>query len=282
MIERATKTEITLDVASDRVIASMPIPPGGAFMGFKARIHGIAAAHQLVLSANMLALKGVIVNLSGQMDQGVSLDTIFDQFVPKDVVLDQTATNDDIDWDDGTISAPFADPGLPNWSEMVQLGDRPHVITDQRKMNSFASPGAKFPHVDTTDEYYPTFTWNAASTQRVRVKGPSYFLLAIGNPAAANVDTSPPTTIANGQWSMLTYPDIAFDIMLPGLLGITETGAAAETNTAARDIADFVEPVIHEQDSAAYINVAYRVFCDYKVRIAAPGRPQNPTLKGNG
>ena len=281
MIERNSSTMIALGAGTDRVIASMPIPPGGVFMGYRAEVHVIGQARQDVLIGNKIAFKAVIVNLSGAMDTVASVDTIFDQMVPKDIILDIDAGDDDIDWDDGTIGQPFAEPGEPNWNELTQLGETPFGLTDIRRTITYASGGAKHQIFDVTNFYIPTLVVKVGSKRQVKVRGASYFLLAAGTPVMDAVTTSVPNTIVDDRWSLLTYPDVAFDMMLPDLLGLSEAGAESPYADVAGVIADIVEPTLHEQTTGSWASAAYTIFADWKCRIATPGRPQMRTLKGN-
>lgn len=278
-IIRNTYTARRISPGADQVIASMPIPPGGVFRGFRAEIHGIGSAHTAITDFYAAHIRGVIVSLgSSMMDVGLSVDTVFDQMVPKDVDLNVAATEDDIDWDDGAIATPFEEPGHINWNDMMELGVRPAPIVNRAYFGSFAEAGGKFPHVDTTDEYYPTFRMNIGSNKKVRVREASYFLLAVGSPTWDEVTTSVPTLLADGHWSLLTYPDVMFDMMLPDILGLSETGATQPFATAAAVAVDLVEPTIHEADDGDFKTVLWHVGTKYEVRVLTPGRPQMKAL----
>lgn len=266
----------------DAIIASMPIPPGGVFAGFRAEIHGIAATHTLVTDFVAANIRGYIVGTGGtMMDASLSLDTLFDQMVPKDIDLSVVAGEDEIDWDDGAIGTPFEEPGHINWNDMVELGVRPEVVVNHEHMGSFAGGGGKFPHVDTSDEYYPTFRVNIGSNRNIRVKQASYFLLAVASPSWDEVTTTVPSTIAEFQYSLLTYPDVMFDMMLPDILGMSEAGAESPFSAAAAAAVDFVEPVVFESDDGDFATVTWHVGTKYKVRILTPGRPQMKSLDGS-
>lgn len=280
VIDRKSFTARNVAIGSDQVIAHMPIPPGGVFLGFRADIHAIAAVHQVVLAASSVNVKGVIVSMGGNMmDTGISVDTLFDQMVPKDADLSVVAGEDDIDWDDGAIATPFEEPGQVNWSDMVELGDRPTKVFETDRLVSLAS-GGRMPHVDTTDEYYPTVRIGAGSNKKVRSKKAAYFLLAVGSPSWDETATATPTTEADADWSALTYPDVMFDIMLPDILGLTETGAESPFSDMAQRAANFVEPVIHESATDKFLAIAWEIRAKWSVRIATPGRPQMKTLSG--
>lgn len=278
-IERKSYTSRRIQVGNDLVVASMPIPPGGVFLGFRAELHGIALQHTLVTDFAAAFVRGVIVQTGGSMmDASLSLDTLFDQMVPKDVDLSVVAGADDIDWDDGAVATPFEEPGHINWNDMVELGARPIPIINREVFVSFASAAGKFPHVDTTDEYYPTWRMNIGSNKPVRLTGPGYFLLAVGSPSWDEVTTTVPSTIAEFQYSLLTYPDIMFDMMLPDLLGISEATAESPFSNAASAALDFVEPIIHEDTDGDFRSTAWHVGTKYSTRILTPGRPQMKVL----
>lgn len=271
---RKSYTSRRVAPGADLIIASMPIPPGGVFAGFRAEIHGVSSTHSLITDFSAAHIKGCIVGTGGSMmDASLSLDTLWDQMVPKDVDLNVAATEDDIDWDDGAITTPFEEPGHINWNDMMQLGVRPLPIVNTHVFTSLAS-GSKFPHVDTTDQTYVTWRRGIGSNKKVRVKAPSYFLLAVSSPSWDETTGTVPSTIAEFQYSLLTYPDVMFDMMLPDILGMTETGAESPFSNAASAAVDFVEPVIHEDNAGDFFAHTWHVGTKYMVRILTPGRPQ--------
>lgn len=264
---------------SDQVIGFMPIPPGGALVDFRADVEGIAAAHQLIGTRSKWGLRAVIVNLTSAMDTGQLIDDTFDQLVPKPSDLDNTAGNDDIDWDNGTSAGPFHEPGQVNWSEMTEMGDRPIHLGLQRGTSSL-SMGGNFPHVDSTDEYFPIMRAQMRIKRRIRVKAPSLMMLAFASPSMDEVTTTIPITPADADWSVLTYPDVMFTLMLPDLLGLTETGAESPFAEAAQFLQQFVRPTTVEETAGNFISTTWNVSCDYMATIAVPGKPAMRTLKG--
>lgn len=261
----------------------MPIPPGGVLLGYRAEIHAITSVHRDVKdSAVALFGKAVVVRTGASgMDASLSLQTLFDQMVPKDIDLDVTAGGDDIDWDDGGEAAPFEEPGHINFNDMVDLGLRPTELQEREVLVSPASPGAKMFHVDTTDEYFPTARMTMGRNLRHRAKDASYFLLALGSPSWDETTTTEPSTIANQEYSLLTYPDVMFDMMLPDLLGMTEAGAESPFSGAAASAVGFVEPPVFELAGGGLFSaVTWNVWVKWVVRIATPGRPRMKTLKG--
>lgn len=283
VIERKSYTGHQIDAGQDEVVCSMPIPPGGVLLGYRAEIHAITAIHQPVIkSAVALFGKAVVVRTGGSMmDASLSLQTLWDQMVPKDVDLDITAGGDDVDWDDGAIAGPFEEPGHINFNDMVELGQRPTQLQEKEVMSTPASPQAKMFHVDTTDEFFPTARMTMGKNLKHRARDASYFLLALGSPSWDETTTTEPSTIANQEWSLLTYPDVMFEMMLPDLLGMSEAGAESPFTEAAAQAVSFVEPPVHEDaDGGEFKAVDWNVWVKWTVRIATPGRPQMRTLKG--
>lgn len=283
MVERKSFTGLSIPTTTDQVVASMPIPPGGVFMGFRAEIHGIAALPIDMDSAMIAYMRGVIVPMgSATMDQPISVQTLWDQRVPKDVDLSTTAGADEIDWDDGTITTPFQEPGQLGWNDLVQLGDRPIDIARRNSgLITFANAG-RDPHLDTTRKFTPAYTVRMGSNHRVRVRQASYFLLAIGSPTWDETTNSAVQTIVETAWSALTYPDVMFDLMLPDILGMTVTGATSPFQEMAGAALDFVEPLVREEAAGDFVNGAWDTFTDWSVRVLTPGRPQMKTLKSKG
>lgn len=280
-IERKSYTQKAIPVGEDTIVASMPIPPGGVFRGFRAEIHGIKSTHMLSSKASGAFFKAAIVGTGASaMDASLSLETLWDQMVPKDVDLSVVAGADDIKWDDGAVNTPFEEPGHINWNDMLELGVRPITLHESEQFVTYASTGAKFPHVDTTDEYYPTFIHHIGSNQHVRVRQASYFLLAIGSPSWDEVTTTVPSTIAEHEYSLLTYPDVMFDMMLPDILGITEAGAESPFADAASRIVAFVEPPVFEENTGDFQAAIWQTYTRWKCRVLTPGRPQMKTLTG--
>jgi len=283
VVERNSYTGREASLGTDQVVASMPIPPGGVFLGYRATISGISKIHLSVLVAAGAFFRAVIVPMGAStMDQAISVDTLFDQRVPKDVDLSGTAGADEIDWDDGTVSTPFEEPGQINFNDLVELGDRPIDIGRRDVLVTFADIGAKFPHVDTTDEYYATWKVRMGSNHKVRVRQASYFLLAISSPNWDEVTNSAVNTIVNANWSALTYPDVTFDMMLPDILGLSETGAESPFIDMAAFAVDLVEPSVREETAGDFEAVNWDTFTKWSVRVLTPGRPQMKTLKSKG
>ena len=212
------------------------------------------------------------------MDVGLSVQTLWDQLVPKDVDLNTAATEDDIDWDDGAVATPFEEPGHINWNDMVELGQRPIGLGEKEVFMCFGNGGMGFPHVDTTDEAFFRGSMRMGSNHKVRVRQASYWMAAVTAPNWDETTTAEPTTLADGEWSLLTYPDVMFDMMLPDILGLTETGATEPFATAAQVAVDLVEPIISEDTTTQFRNAGWHVWTKYAALVATPGRPQMSKL----
>lgn len=279
-IQRKSYTARPVAAGEDMVIASMPIPPGGVFRGFRAEIHGVANSSRIIQEASAVYAKAVIVPMGGSMmDTALSLQTLFDQMVPKDVDLNIGAGADDIDWDDGAIATPFEEPGQINWGDLVELGQRPLGILERSEFISFAKQG-RFPHVDTTDQWVPTFSMRIGSNRKIRVKQASYFFLALASPSWDEVTTTEPVTIVDANWSALTYPDVMFDMMLPDILGLTEAGAVSPYSDMATFALDLVEPLVFEAVADDFRANTYQTRTKWECRVLTPGRPQMKMLSG--
>lgn len=282
VIERKSYTQLAIAAGSDQVVCSMPIPPGGVFLGARATIHMVTSTHvPLATTACGFFAKSIITPLGGaMMDTALSVQTLFDQMVPKDIDLSIVAGSDEVDWDDGAITAPFEEPGHINWNDMMELGSRPVYLQEKGKLVSMASQGAKFPHVDTTDEVFMTGMMNMGTNKKVRVKQASYYLLAIASPSWDETTASVPTTIVDANWSALTYPDVMFDMMLPDILGLSEAGATSPFAEMAGFAVDLVEPSVFEEDTNRFLPITWTAWVQWAVRVATPGRPQMKGLTG--
>lgn len=282
VVERKSYTAMQVGAGTDQVVAAMPIPPGGVLLGSRVEIHAISTIHfPLATSAASIFAKTVVAPMGGNaMDTGISLQTLWDSQVPKDSDLSVVAGEDDIDWDDGAIAGPFEEPGQINWNDLVQLGQRPANISEREVMMTFANGGLGFPHVDTTDEAFFRATMRMGSNKKLRTPQAAYWMCGVAAPSWDETTTTQPTTIANANWSVLTYPDVLFDMMLPDILGLTETGGESPFSDAAQFALDLVEPVVFEEAAVQYRAVAYNLFVKWSVRIATPGRPQMKTLTG--
>lgn len=283
IVERKSYTGHNIPAGSDFVVCSMPIPPGGVLLGYRAEIQAITTVHRKVATAgHALFGKAVVVRMGGtMMDGSLSLQTVWDQMVPKDVDLDIAAAGDDIDWDDGANAGPFEEPGHINFNDMVELGQRPTALQEKEVMITAASPSAKMFHVDTSDEYFPTARMTMGKNLKHRARDASYFLLALGSPSWDETTTTEPSTIANEEWSLLTYPDVMFDMMLPDLLGLTETGAESPFTNAASQAVSFVEPPVFELATGGLFQATdWNVWVKWTVRVLTPGRPTMKALKG--
>lgn len=282
IIEREEDVQQQIDNGTDQVVASMPIPPGGTFLGFRTTVEGIAIIHQNVLLTSRIDLKAAIVPLGGSMmDTGLSIQTIWDQMIPKDADLSVVAGEDDIDWDDGAVATNFEEPGQINWNDMLQLGVRPTILSRRTAMASLRS-GGRMPHVDTTDEYFPTVGMRVGSNKKVRVQQASMFMLAMSSPNFDETVATPKTSPANANWSLLTYPDVMVKMMLPDILGLTETGAESPFSDAAQFLLATVEPPVMENNTGAWHPVDWRVWAMSKMRILTPGEPRMGTLRSHG
>ncbi len=283
MIERNSYTGMAVGAGADVVVASMPIPPGGVFMGYRATIQGMKQSAMDQDAAVMAHMRAVIVPMgSSTMDTAISVQTLFDQRVPKDVDLSIVAAADEIDWDDGTIVTQFQEPGQVNFNDLVELGDRPIDIGRRNSgLITFATRGQD-PHLDTTRKFQPTFVVRMGSNHKVRVRQASYFLLAVGSPNWDEVNNSAVNTITEANWSALTYPDVMFDMMLPDILGLSEAGAESPYADMATFAVDLVEPLVREEAAGDFEGALWDTFTDWSVRVLTPGRPQMKTLKSKG
>lgn len=269
---RKARTHVLCIGGTDRVVASMPIPQDSVLLGYNVVSHAIHNAHMSVKKAASISMAAYMVGVGEDPDAGTTVDVLFDQQVPKDLDLAEGAGGVSIDVGNSLDTDPFEEPGEVNWNELFGVSSAATKLGETELFCTMAS-GGRMPHVDTTDEYYPSGVMGLRSTKGIRVDRPSYLLIAVTVPSYDDVTTAVPTMISALNWSLLQFMDLTVRGMLPQVLGMTEAGAESPAVDFGKLVQDTVEPTVKEETPGAYATQDFNVFTKYEVRILVPGEP---------
>lgn len=242
MVARRTFVTTTA-IGVDTVFTGMSLPKNTAVHRIKARVSVVDDAIIPVANARPYAVEGWVLPITDP-DGGASLDTIFDQLVPKDT--DATV----LDLDTGaTDTTPFYEPGEIDLSALIPIGVRPKRIFKRIRMLT-AADGSLAVWQDTVTPFLAKWIAGEAFDIDIRkgfrVMQPSIVVFALASPAGDDTSASGPTHLAENEWGQIQYVDHVLQRAMLHLLGVTESGAETPWEEAIAVLSKHLDPDVYE------------------------------------
>lgn len=201
-------------------------------------------------------------------DAGSTMDTIWDNLVPKDT--DVTT----MDLDTAALdTTPFSEPGEADWSALLDLGLRPKKVYGDERMLTFANSPTGF-HITSADviNFMPVATFNLGlDNGPFRVSQPSILCYALGSP---NLDDTTATVEQAGtenQWGRHKYITELLNLAMHQLFGLTEAGAETPWVEAVDLLQQLLEPDVFEQTAGSFGSLAWTAFTRMIVEYSVAG-----------
>lgn len=259
---------------TDEVIGVMPIPKGGMLTNVWGDVHLVATSNVDRDIAAYYSCQGFIVPFLDDDDQ-LSVDTLWDREIPKDVDLSATPGVVDVDVTPETADAtPVEEPGEVNFNRVFNIGNTAQRIYNRDRLLTVASRGLMEPVVSSqSDLWMPTDHFRIRDSKRYRVDATSYVMFAISNPNMDDMTTANEVTLSNEEQVMYENIELAMGLALPEIMGMTVTGAQSPFSDLAAMIELMVEPTTEEETAGAFGTHGFNVFTrfTYEVQFGAEG-----------
>jgi len=259
--------EVDINGAADEVINGIAIPGNSKLKHVWIDYSMVADAPVDILDACMYGVTAYIIPIPDP-DAGTTLDTLWDEMIPKDDSID-TADSIDLDFVDTADATPEIEPGDPSIEELFNVGGRPERIFERTELITFGKQSAGF-IAGTPNTYMPRDAWKGEIKRQYTVELPSVLLFGASSPAMTGAGSNPFTPQTNQAWLQLRYmADTAKDAW-KFAVGLIETGAETPYIDAAILMSDYLERFF-VQTTGAFVPVGYRIFTDMRYEVEVEG-----------
>jgi len=266
---------------SDEVLAGYPIPADGVLerLDLEVAIIGDGVGCSILQAAPYgLSVWGVTVE---DPDTGGSLDSLWDQMIPKDVNFDSGSYDLDTVNPDST---PEMEIGTPRavadiFGTLVgakRLMSTQRLITAATSRFGFQPPSGetgfeagKFQVVDTVSIHL---------SPGMRVTQPSYVLVGFSAPDTYQTTLTKPGQLSENKWARLKYLEYVLEEAYTHLIGLTEDVTPYEQ--AADLIKNLLEPAAVEDVNGAFKVQNWTTFTEGSAIVRVPGRIEPVMLSG--
>ncbi len=264
-----------IGAGSDEVIGVMPIPSGGMVANVWGDVHLVAQTNLDRDLAAVYACGGWIMP-TVRATAAVSVDTLFDEMVTKDADASVGAQSVNVDDDPLTADAtPFEEPGEPNLSRVYNMGAMAERIYNRERILTIASRGLMEPVASSeVDLWMPTDHFKIRISKKFRVSTPSYLMFAVAVPTLDDMTTTNETSLLAFESRLLENLEMAIELSMPMIVGITEATAETPFAELAQFIEKLVEPTTEEETAGAFAQVIYTVFARFTFEVQL-GRAAN-------
>lgn len=265
---RTTWKHRILGSGADEVIAVMPIPRGGKLTNVWGDVHLVSQTNPDRDKAASYGCHGFII--PDYVDsESLSVDTLWDNMVPKDLDIDVTAGARDVDVDPETpVGGPVEEPGEANLNRVFNVANDSVRFYNRERILTVASRGLSEPVVSSeVDLWMPNDHFKVRIKDQFRVENFSYAMIAVSQPSWDEVTTGNESTFDQTQTTMLENLEATMMMALPEILGLTETGAESPFSNFANMIKLLVEPQVEEETASAFTTLNYNVFSRFTFEI---------------
>lgn len=213
----------------------------------------------------MYALEGYILPVFDP-DDGSTLDTLWDQLVPKD------SDTEVVDLDaESSQTAPFFEPGEPDFQAVLDVGIQPERIYRRERMLTLAKGSVFSFRQQAADvvRWVPGDAFNVRIKRRIRVERPSVLVFGFASPAMDDHTTTVESILEEAQWPQVKYMGETLRRAMLHLMGLTEAGAETPWEEATALLKRHLEPDMVEEVAGTYVgstwSVSSRAIIDHSV-----------------
>ncbi len=271
------RQEIEIPVGLDRVIFGISLPSESILNAMWAEVHLVGQAVLPASQAIMYQIQGYILPILDP-DEGNTMDSIWDQLVPKD---------DDVDTIDLDTAAAdtlsMFEPGEMALAEVMDLGLQPEKLYSKSFMRSFAT--SNFKQEDTSVlEWVPNevVKIRLGKKRRFRCDGPSIAVFGLGNADLLDTVAQQPIVLAENEWPRVKYMGTVLEQSLMQHFGLIETGAETPWVDAATLLRKYIEPDVVENDAGAWSSATLRAFVNVTFDVSVPGEMSSIQIGSGG
>lgn len=270
-----------VSAGADEVIGAMPIPAGGTLKNVWGDVHIHSTTNPDRDDAAGYSVRGALIPEMNDAG-GVSLDTFWDEQVPKDVALDVTAASQEIDDTPETADATgFQEPGEPNWNKVFNVVNSVQMIYNREKLMTIGSQGLFEPVASSeVDLWMPNDNFKIRIRQNYKVEMPTYVMFAFNPPAWDATTVTNEATLSAVERNLYQNLSVAMDLALPEVLGLTEGGAESPYAEVATLIGKLVEPIVEEEAGGSFAAVVYHCYSRFTFEIELPTQGRNKPISG--
>lgn len=266
---------------SDHVLAGMPIPAGGMLANVWGDVHMVPATNLTKIRACVYAFAGFIVPYFDDT-KSITFESLWNQQVPKDDALSVTAgvVNLDMQPESADATAMF-EPGQANLNRLFNVGNQAERIYNRERLLSVASRGQpEFVASSEVDLWQPSDHFNVRIRNNYRVQQPSYVLFAVSNPPLDDMTTSAEVTLNSSEEAILNNLELAIELAMPSIVGLTEAGAESPFLELAEFIEKMVEPITEEETAESFADITWTVFARFTFEVQMGAQAKDGPISG--
>ncbi len=246
ILNQVRKGLYQVDAAKDRVVAGVAVPRGARVTQVQGHIDIMPSIRMAIDNVANYSLRGFMVPVH-DFDTTIAYDNIWDNLVPKDDAATDTV---DVDEAAGDITA-IDSPGLPDLDTIMGIHGTKLLSVYKKKVEMSYASNPQFPHLDTTNFYWPSNRHVIRLNRGYSAVEPSLFLLAVSNPASTGtvtqLDSSPTIT----EWARMSVLEYTLQQMMMNFIGAVEAGAETPYVEAQALIVKLMEPSVIEESTVA-------------------------------
>lgn len=259
---------------TDRVFASILVPPGGTFQGVDIELH----CHGVETTINKALLVGIDAYAipMEDLDGALNYDQLWDKLVTK--------TSEDVDTLDldtaSTDTDPDFEPGELDWNEVYQFGEAPERLYKFRKLFTAANYIGSLGATGGFTHFLPGMVKNIKVRSGGTAKVTTAIMFALSSPVldrTTTTATAPGTEVEMLQLQLLKR---TAEMAIYQLIGLTEAGAETPYLDAAEFIDKTLAPDIFEESSSDFVTTTWNVTAKSTFRMSVPGELSVGTLSG--
>ncbi len=262
---------------SDKVIAGVPIPPGGAVLQVQGHVDVMTDVCVAIDAEVRYALNAYVIPMT-DFDSSVDVNTLWDNIVPKD-----DAATGDIEANESSADGdPEYEPGSPDLETIVGIHGTPLVPVFRRERAMTYASHPMFAHLDTTNFFWPAERIPVSISKKVRVDQPSMLLWGFSSPLLDITTTSSLVTPTLQEWGRMQFMKDALTDMMKNALQLVEAGSETPYEEAQAHIVKLLEKVVIEEAGvAAHLTaVAFNVYSSMNFKVDMPEQGVNLELTG--
>ncbi len=268
---------IVVSANSDAVLFELPIPSDCTMRFVNGQIHFLINAEEDALVAITYGFSGFIIRIPDP-DAGVAVDTLWDQYIPKDA--DWAAGGFNLDTV-STDTAPEFEPGeLDPFALFEGPGFAPEEIFRRRKYLSYATPGQTRVNTAANPAWLPHDFFPLNIRQPYRTATSAMALFGWSSPQLIDIQATSRTLPEENEWMFIKYARVVVELAWMELMGLATAGTGGMPhNEALTYLADLLEPNLYEASGAIALTArSHYVFGTATFGMRVPGEYQARAL----
>lgn len=259
----------------DDVVAHLMMPEGTVLHRVWLNQHIIGSEETGIHKANIFFSAGFVVPVP-EPDSALSIDTLWDNIVPKDSALSVGSEDRDTE----TLDASgLYEMGLVNPSEIIDGGTQLRRFFKRKSFMTAVTSKLLVPASTVAAfVWFPHDNYKVEMAPKIRASVPSMAMIGSGTPLLTSTTSTVPTSPTSQEWSTIRFIEEALRNAFIHLLNFVESGAESPYDTIAAIIADVLEPTVHEETAGAFESGTTAVFTEATWDFSVEGTFEQQTL----